>query len=130
MIVKSAKTYAAYARDVSAGGGDDALRVCALQSLEPPLFPFGERVRGEDGKADGVVEIAHHRTGKLVGVNLPPAHRFGWRRARQTACIGPRVGHLEVVVVPLFADAQDLLDLRLRLQHEVLRAAPADDQDT
>src|SRR2546422_3076906 len=31
--------------------------------------------------------------------------------------------------MPLFADAQHFLDLRLRLQHEVLRAAAADDQD-
>src|SRR6266513_4592515 len=106
MSVKSARAYAAYARDVPEGGGapgaprsvsaPDSRRLRArvavrlrllvrlgelahhrlapvIQSLEPPLVPFGERVRGEDGKADGVVEIAHHLTGKLVGVNLPPA---------------------------------------------------------
>src|SRR5438874_7471873 len=33
-----------------------------------------------------------------------------------------------VVVIPLFADAQHFLDLRLRLQHEVLRAAAAEDR--
>src|SRR6266576_2926532 len=162
MSVKSARAYAAYARDVPAGGGapgaprsvsaPDSRRLRArvavrlrllvrlgelphrrvapvVQSLEPALLPLGERVRGEDGEADGVVEITHHGAGKLVRVHLAPAHGFGRRRPGQAARIGARVGHLEVVVMTLFADAQHLLDLRLRLQHEVLRAAAADDQE-
>src|SRR5207248_2130435 len=39
------------------------------------------------------------------------------------------IGDLQVVVVALLTDAQDLLDLRLRLEHEILGGAAADDQD-
>src|SRR6266571_2363598 len=105
MSVKSPRAYAAYARDVPAGptrsgSAPDsrplrarvAVRLRLLvrlgelphhllaplvQSLEPPLLSFGERVRGEDREADGVVEVAHHRARELVGVHLPPAHGFG-----------------------------------------------------
>src|SRR5437867_13209072 len=66
-----------------------------VQALEPPLLAFGQRVRGEDGEADGVVEIAHHRAGQLVGVHLPPAHGFGRRRPGRAARTGAGVGHLE-----------------------------------
>src|SRR5437016_10513744 len=157
MSVKSPRAYAAYARDVPAGPARSgsapdsrplrarvAVRLRLLvrlgelphhllaplvQSLEPPLLSFGERVRGEDRKTAGVIEVAHDRARELVGIDLPPAHGFGRRGPGQAARIGARVGHLEVVVMPLFADAQHFLDLRLRLQHEVLRAAAADDQD-
>src|SRR5207249_8283334 len=118
MSVKSPRAYAAYARDVPAGGGAPgsestpdsrplrarvAVRLRLLvrlgelphhllapvvQSLEPPLLAFGQRVRGEDGEADGVVEITHHRAGQLVRVHLPPAHGFGRRRPGQAARIG------------------------------------------
>src|SRR5438477_12935691 len=113
MSVKSPRAYAAYARDVPTGGGPAcsgsapdsrplrarvAVRLRLLvrlgelphhllapvvQSLEPPLLAFGQRVCGEDGEADGIVEIAHHRAGQLVGVHLPPAHGFGRRRPGQ-----------------------------------------------
>src|SRR6266480_1246022 len=138
MSVRSPRAYAAYARDVPTGGGParsgsapDSRHLLAplVQSLEPPLLSFGERVRGEDRKTDGVIEVAHDRARELVGIDLPPAHGFGRRGPGQAARIGARVGHLEVVVMPLFADAQHFLDLRLRLQHDVLRAAAADDQD-
>src|SRR2546425_9937007 len=96
MSVKSPRAYAAYARDVPAGGGAPrsgstpdsrplrarvAVRLRLLvrlgelphhllapvvQSLLPPLLPLGERVRGEDREADGVVEVAHHRDRKSV----------------------------------------------------------------
>src|SRR5213594_4856010 len=118
MSVNSPRAYAAYARDVPAGGGAPgaprsgstpdsrplrarvAVRLRLLvrlgelphhllapgvQSLEPPLLPLGERVRGEDGEADGVVEVAHHRARQLVGVHLPPAHGFGRRGSGQAA---------------------------------------------
>src|SRR2546426_12620489 len=88
MSVKSPRAYAAYARDVPTGGGPAcsgsapdsrplrarvAVRLRLLvrlgelphhllaplvQSLEPPLLSFGERIRGEDRKTDGVVEVA------------------------------------------------------------------------
>src|SRR2546427_10443104 len=110
MSVKSPRAYAAYARDVPTGGGPassgsapDSRRLRArvavrlrllirlgelphhllaavVQTLEPPLLPFSERVGGEDGEADGVVEVAHHGARQLVGVHLPPAHGFGRRR--------------------------------------------------
>src|SRR5437867_489482 len=104
MSVKSPRAYAAYARDVPAGPARSgsapdsrplrarvAVRLRLLvrlgelphhllaplvQSLEPPLLSFGERVRGEDRKTDGVIEVAHDRARELVGVDLPPAHGF------------------------------------------------------
>src|SRR6267154_5940758 len=157
MSVNSPRAYAAYAREVAAGparsgSAPDSRRLRArvavrfrllvclgelphdllapvIQPAQPPLLPFGERVRGEDREADGIVEVAHHRARQLVGVHLPPTHRFGRRGSGQAASVDPGVGHLEVVVMPFFADAQYFLDLRLRLQYEVLGAAAADDQD-
>src|SRR2546421_8660134 len=109
MSVTRPRAYAAYARDVPTGGGPACsgsapdsrrlragvavrfrLLVClgelphhllapVVQPAQPPLLPFGERVRGEDGEADGVVEVAHHCTWQLVGVHLPPADGFGRR---------------------------------------------------
>src|SRR5216117_1261969 len=100
MSVKSPRAYAAYARDVPAGGGAPgsestpdsrplrarvAVRLRLLvrlgelphhllapvvQALEPPLLPLGERVRGEDRKTDGVIEVAHDRARELVGIDL------------------------------------------------------------
>src|SRR6266481_436841 len=110
MSVNSPRAYAAYAREVPA---------------QPALLPFGERVRGEDGEADGVVEVAHHRTRQLVGVHLPPADGFGRRGSGQAARVDAGVSHLKVVVMAFLADTQHFLDLRLRLQHEVLGAAAA-----
>src|SRR5690242_1232285 len=143
MSVNSPRAYAAYAREVPAGPARSGsapdsrrLRACVavrfrllvclgelphhllapvVQPAQPPLLPFGERVRGEDGKADGVVEVAHHGTRQLVGVDLAPADGFGRRGSGQTTSVDAGVGHLEVVVMPLLADAQHLLDLRLRL---------------
>src|SRR2546428_11769385 len=157
MSVKSPRAYAAYARDVPAGptrsgSAPDsrplrarvAVRLRLLvrlgelphhllaplvQSLEPPLLSFGERVRGEDRETDGVVEVAHHRARELVGVHLPPAHGFGGRGPGQAARIGARVGHLEVVVMPPFADSPHFLGLRLRLPQQVLPACAAGYQD-
>src|SRR5213593_985802 len=124
MSVKSPRAYAAYARDVPTGGGPAcsgsapdsrplrarvAVRLRLLvrlrelphhlpapivQPLESALLPFGERVRGEDREADGVVEVAHHRTRQLVRIDLPPAHGFGRRRPGQAAGVDARVGHL------------------------------------
>src|SRR5436189_6369683 len=102
MSVKSPRAYAAYARDVPAGRGPAcsgsapdsrplrarvAVRLRLLvrlgelphhvltplvQSLEPPLLSFGERVRGEDRENDGVVEVALLRARELEDVHLPP----------------------------------------------------------
>src|SRR3989442_14889646 len=113
MSVRSPRAYAAYARDVPTGGGPArsgsapdsrplrarvAVRLRLLvrlgelphhllaplvQSLEPPLLSFGERVRGEDRKTDGVIEVAHDRAPEPVGIDLPPAHCFGRRGPRQ-----------------------------------------------
>src|SRR5947199_7071745 len=136
MSVRSPRAYAAYARDVPTGGGPAcsgsapdsrplrarvAVRLRLLvrlgelphhllaplvQSLEPPLLSFGERVRGEDRETDGVVEVAHHRTRELVGVHLPPAQGFGRRGPGHAARIGARRGHVVVVVSLRFSDAQ------------------------
>src|SRR3989442_14363115 len=75
-----------------------------VQPAQPPLFPLGERVRGEDGETDGVVEVAHHRARQLAGANLPPADGFGRRGSGQPARVDAGVGHLEVVVMPFLAD--------------------------
>src|ERR1041385_6362630 len=156
MSVSNPRAYVAYARDVAAGAANSGsavdsrrlragvavrlgLAVCIgelaqqlvapiVQPFEPPFLPLGESVRRDDGKADGVVEVTDHGAGELVGVDLAPAHRLGGRRSRQAAGVGAGVGDLQVVVVPLLADAQDFLDLRLRLQHEVLGGAPPDDR--
>src|SRR6266516_5524952 len=137
MSVSKPRAYAAYARGVAVRlrlavrFGELAQQLVApiVQASEPPFLPLGERVRRDDGKADRVVEVTNHGARELVGVDLAPAHRLGGRRSRQAARVGAGVGDLQVVVVPLLADAQDLLDLRLRLQHEVLGGATPDDQD-
>src|SRR5437868_42174 len=90
-----------------------------VQASEPPFLALGERVRGHDRKADRVVEVTDYGAGELVGIDLAPAHRLGRRRARQAAGVGAGIGDLQVVVVALLTDAQDLLDLRLRLEHEI-----------
>src|SRR5207302_7497104 len=157
MSVSNPRAYAAYARDVAAGAASSGsavdsrrlragvavafrLAVCLgelahqlvapiVQASEPPLLAPGERVRGDDREADRVIHVANHRPRELVGVDLAPAHRFGGCRPRQSAGVGAGIGDLQVVVVALLADAQDLLELRLRLQHEILGAAAPDDED-
>src|SRR5947207_14254254 len=109
MSVKSARAYAAYARDVPVGGGapraprsvsaPDSRRLRArvavrlrllvrlgelphhllapvVQSLEPPLLAFGQRVCGADGEADGIVQKAQQRAAQHVGGHIPPTQRF------------------------------------------------------
>src|SRR3989440_13107301 len=157
MSVSRPRAYAAYARDVAGGAANSGSAVASrrlragvavrlrlavrlgelpqqlvapiVQASEPPFLALGEGVRGHDRKADGVVEVTHHGAGELVGIDLAPAHRLGRRRAREAAGVGAGIGDLQVVVVALLADAQDLLDLRLRLEHEILGRAAADDQD-
>src|SRR2546429_9716576 len=106
MSVTSPRAYAAYARDVPAGGGAPgaprsgstpdsrplrarvAVRLRLLvrlgelphdllapvvNSLEPPLFAFGQGVCGGVGEPGGLVEIADHRAWHLFGVPFPPA---------------------------------------------------------
>src|SRR2546423_13400654 len=151
MSVSKPKAYAAYARDVAAGAASsgsagDSRRLRAgvaarlrlavrlgelahqlvtpiVQTSEPPLLPLGERVRGDDREADRVVEVADHGARQLVRVDLAPAHRFRGRGPQQAAGVGAGVGDLQVVVVALLADAQDLLDLGVGLQHGNLGAA-------
>src|SRR5689334_9312993 len=149
MSVSNPRAYAAYARDVTtedaanSGSALDSRRLRAgvairlrfavrlgelaqqlvaplVQPSEPPLLSLGERVRGDDREADGVVEVADHRAGELLGVDLAPAHGLGRRRPREPAGVGAGIRDLQVVVVALLADAQDFLDLRLRLEHEIL----------
>src|SRR6266571_8601568 len=157
MSVSSPKAYTAYAREPAAavsalGSALDSRRLRArvavrlrlqvgrrqvphhlvapvVQPLQGPLLPPGERVRSQNREAHGVVEVAHHGPGQLVRIDLPTAHRLGGRGAREAARVGPGVGDLEIVVVALFADAEDFLDLGLGLQHEVLRTAAPDDED-
>src|SRR5213082_296171 len=157
MSVSKPRAYAAYARDVAAGAANsgsavDSRRLRAgvavrlrlavrlgelaqqlvapiVQTSEPPFLALGERLRRDDRKADRVVEVTDHGARELVGVDFAPAHRLGGRRPRQAARVGASVGDLQVVVVALLADAQDFLDLRLRLQHEILGGAASDDQD-
>src|SRR4029077_2252533 len=156
MSVSKPRAYAAYARDVAAGAANSGsavdsrrlragiaarLRVAIrrgelahhlvapiVQALEPPLLPLGERVRGDDREGDRVVEEADDRPREVVGVDLAPAHRLRGRRPRQAARVGAGVVDLQVVVVALLADAQNLLDLRLGLEHEILGAAAPDDE--
>ena len=126
---------------VSAGssGAPLALRELVAQDAHVVLAPVEqplerarrvarERVRGEQRQRDGGVEVAHHRVRQPVGIDLAPAHRLGRRRAGEAAGVGTRVGDLQEVVVALLVDAEHFLDLRLGLQHEVLRAAAAADQ--
>src|SRR5438094_7821350 len=157
MSVSKPRAYAAYARDGAAGAANsgsavDSRRLRAgvavglrlavrlgelaqqlvapiVQTSEPPFLALGERVRRDDRKADRVVEVADHGARELVGIDFAPAHRLGGRRPRQAARVGASVADLQVVVVALLADAQDFLDLRLRLQHEILGGAASDRQD-
>src|SRR5947207_14916799 len=124
MSVRSPRAYAAYAREVPTGGGPAcsgsapdsrplrarvAVRLRHLvrlgelphhllaplvQSLEPPLLSFGERVRGEDRKTDGVIEVSHDRPRELGGIDLPAAHGFGRPCLRHTIRTIARVGRL------------------------------------
>ena len=104
-------------------------RACSPRAGREPLERARrvarERVRREQRQRDRRVEVAHHGVGQPVGIDLAPAHRLGRRRAGQAARVGARVGDLQEVVVALLVDAEHFLDLRLGLQHEVLRAAAA-----
>src|SRR2546430_2189883 len=148
MSVSRPRAYAAYARDATGGAANSGSAVASrrlrasvafrlrlavrlgemaqqlvtpiVQASEPSFLALGERVRGHDRKADRVVEVTDHGAGELVGIDLAPAHRLGRRRARQAAGVGAGIGGLQVIVVGLLPYAQDLLDLRLRLENEIL----------
>src|SRR5207245_10646864 len=122
MSVSKPRAYAAYARDVAAGAANSGsavdsrrlrtgvavrLRLAVrrgelaqelvapiVQPSEPPLLPLGERVRGDDRKADRAVEVADHGGRELVGVEVGPAHRVGGRRPRPAAGHGAGAGGL------------------------------------
>jgi hypothetical protein len=100
------------------------LVTAAVESLRLARRVARQRVGGEQRQRDGGVRVADDRVGEAVGIDLAPAHGLRRRRARQTARVRPRVGELQEVVVALLLDAHHLLDLRLRLQHEVLGAPP------
>jgi len=65
---------------------------------------------------------------ELLRVDLPPAYRLRRRSAGKSSRIRPRIGDLEEEVVPLFLDLEHFLNLRLGLQHEVLRRTSTKDQ--
>ena len=98
------------------------------QALERARLVARVRVRGQQRQRDRRIEIADHRVGQTIGIDLAPAHRLGRRRAGEAAGVRARIGDLQEVVVALLVDAEHFLDLRLGLQHEVLRAAAAADQ--
>src|SRR6266516_5803999 len=157
MSVSSPRAYTAYAREPAAavsalGSALDSRRLRArvavrlglqvgrrqlphhrvapvVQALQAPLLAPGERVRSKNREAHRVVEVAHHSPRQLIRIDLPPAHRLGGRGAREAARVGAGVGDLEIVVVAFLADAEDFLDLRFGLQHEVLRTTDPDDED-
>ncbi len=101
------------------------LAALVVEPLELARLVAGQRVVREDRHGDGGVGVAHHGVGQAVRVHLAPAHGFARRGAAQAAGVGPRVGHLQEVILAEFLDAQHFLDLRLGLEHEVLRAAAA-----
>ena len=86
-----------------------------------------ESVRRQQRKRDRRVEVADHRVRQPVRINLPPAHRLGRRRPGEAAGVWPRICDLQKVIVALFVDPQNLLDLRLCLQHEVFWTSSAQD---
>ena len=103
-----------------------ALRV---EPLQRPRGPLGQRVRRENGKRDGAVDVGHDGVRQPVRVDLAPAHRLAGSRARESARVRARVGDLEEVVVPFLFDPEHFLDLRLGLKREVLGRAASQNQD-
>src|SRR2546426_6838316 len=90
-------------------------------SLTSFVFFFFQAEDGiRDYKVTGVqtcaLPISDHRVGELRGVDLPPAHRLGGRRAREPAGVGSRVGEGQEIIVALLGDAEHLLDLGLGLE--------------
>src|SRR2546422_5847108 len=94
-----------------------------------PSFHATEAVGGEQRHGDGRVHISDDAVGQRVGSDLAPAHGFSRGGAAETSGVGPRVGALEEVVVALFRNTHDFLNLRFGLEHEVLRAAAAKNPD-
>ena len=99
-----------------------------VKALELAGLHPGRDIRRQQRQRDGAVGVAHHRIGKLVRIHLAPADRLGRRGTAETARVRTRIGALQEVVVPLLLDAHDLLDLRLGLQHEILRTAAAQNE--
>ena len=90
----------------------------------PPGVP-GKRIVREDGHGDGGIRVANHRIGQAIGIHFPPAYGFTRCGAAQSARVRTRIGDLQEVILPEFLDAQHFLNLRFRLQHEVLGTAAA-----
>src|SRR2546428_11278039 len=56
-----------------------------VQPLQAPRLAPGERVRGENPKAERVMEGGDHRGRRHVGVHLAATRRLRWGGAREAA---------------------------------------------
>ena len=112
------------------GGGQLRHHLLALlvQAARLARLAPRQRIGGDQRQRHGRIDVAYDRVGQLGGIDLAPAHRLRRRRAREAAGVGPRVGHLQKIVVALLRDAHHFLDLRLGLQHEIFRRAAAEDE--
>ena len=86
---------------------------------------FRERVVSEQRHSDGCVGITDNRVRQAVRIYFAPAHSFTGSRAAEATCVGPGIGDLKEIILTIFLDSQNFLNLRFCLEHEVFRPAPA-----
>src|SRR5262245_9856302 len=89
-----------------------------------------EGIRGHQRQSDRGIEVAGDGIRELFRINLPPSHGLLWRRAGQAARVGTGIRNLQEVVVATLREAQDFLNLRLRLQNKILGRAPTQNEDS
>src|SRR3954465_15171619 len=103
-----------------------------LASIDKPLERPGavarESVRRKQRQSHRRIQIAYDRIRQSVGIYLPPAYGFGGGRPGESAGVGTRVRDLEEIIVSFLIDSEHFLNLRLCLEHEILRAAAAENQ--
>src|SRR5215204_1189431 len=105
------------------------LAAAVVEPLQLARLVARQRVGRDDRQRDGRVHVADDSIGQTLWVNLAPRDGLARRRARQTAGVRTRVGDLQEVVVAALVYAEHFLNLRLGLEHEVLRASAAEDED-
>ena len=105
-------------------------RELVVEPFEFSRLAAGQRIMCQDRESDRRIDVGDDGVGELGGIDLAPGYGLMRRGPGKTAGIGPGVRKLDEVVVPLFLDAQHFLDLRFRLEHEVLGRTAADQESS
>src|SRR5262249_17819102 len=100
--------------------------------VKPFRLPPGratKRVCSDQRKTDCRIAVAHDTIRQALRIYLAPTHCFARSRPAQTSSVRARIRTLQKIVVTTFFDPHYLLNLRLRLKHEILGRTPAHDED-